>query len=126
MEEHEVYPAIGSEGFKRLIGAFYRRVPNDEVLGPMYASHDLEGAEQRLRGFLIFRFGGPADYIAQRGHPRLGMRHGRFHIGDQARRHWLKLMDEAFQDAQLPPDAEQVLRNFFENTAAFLRNRPGD
>jgi hemoglobin len=124
VEEHEVFEAIGTEGFQRLIAAFYRRVPSDEVLGPMYPANDLAGAEKRLRGFLIFRFGGPQDYIAERGHPRLGMRHGRFHIGEQARHHWLQLMDEAFGEAQLPADAEAVLRKFFENTAAFLRNAP--
>jgi hemoglobin len=124
VEEHEIYPAIGSEGFERLIAAFYRRVPGDEVLGPMYPANDLAGAEKRLRGFLIYRFGGPADYIAERGHPRLGMRHGRFQIGDKARQNWLRLMDQAFEEAQLPEDAETVLRNFFENTAAFLRNQP--
>jgi hypothetical protein len=32
-------------------------------------------------------------------------------------------MNEAFEEAQLPADAELVLRKFFENTAAFLRNR---
>ncbi len=125
MEEQEVYQAVGAEGFERLIGAFYRRVPGDPVLGPMYPAGDLAGAEKRLRGFLIYRFGGPEDYIAERGHPRLGMRHGRFPIDDQARRHWLQLMNEAFEEAQLPAEAELVLRQFFENTAAFLRNRPG-
>ncbi len=124
MEEHEVYQAIGSEGFERLIAAFYRRVPGDEVLGPMYPAGDLAGAEKRLRGFLIYRFGGPQDYIAERGHPRLGMRHGRFAIGDSARQHWLQLMNEAFAEVGLPAEAEVVLRKFFENTAAFLRNRP--
>ncbi len=123
VEEHEVYQTIGSEGFERLIAAFYRRVPADEVLGPMDPASDLAGAEKRLRGFLIYRFGGPDDYIAERGHPRLGMRHGRFPIDDRARRHWLHLMNEAFEEAQLPADAELVLRKFFENTAAFLRNR---
>jgi hemoglobin len=123
VEEHEVYQAIGSEGFERLIAAFYRRVPNDAVLGAMYPASDLAGAETRLRGFLIYRFGGPQDYIAERGHPRLGMRHGRFSIDDRARQHWLRLMNEAFEEARLPADAELVLRKFFENTAAFLRNR---
>ena len=30
----------------------------------------LAGAEQRLRDFLIYRFGGPQHYIEQRGHPQ--------------------------------------------------------
>ena len=33
MEDHEVYSAIGEDGFARLISGFYRRVPQDEILG---------------------------------------------------------------------------------------------
>ena len=49
MVEHEVYAAIGSEGFERLCAAFYRQVPEDDILGPMYPADDMLGAEQRLR-----------------------------------------------------------------------------
>src|SRR6185437_113508 len=75
VEEHEVYAAIGDEGFERLIAAFYKQIPQDDILGPMYRGRDLAGAEERLRGFLIYRFGGPQTYIEKRGHPRLRMRH---------------------------------------------------
>jgi len=59
MQELEVYSMIGSEGFKRLVAAFYRQIPQDKLLGPMYPAQDLSGAGQRLRDFLIGRFGGP-------------------------------------------------------------------
>ena len=49
MEELEVYSMIGAEGFTRLVAAFYRQVPQDDLLGPMYSATDLPGAEQRLR-----------------------------------------------------------------------------
>src|SRR4051812_24785010 len=60
--ETEVYGAIGEAGFTRLVGAFYAQVPGDDILGPMYAHGDLPGAEERLRDFLVFRFGGPTRY----------------------------------------------------------------
>jgi hemoglobin len=63
MQELEVYSMIGTEGFTRLVAAFYRQVPQDDLLGPMYPATDLPGAEQRLRDFLIGRFGGPQTYI---------------------------------------------------------------
>lgn len=56
--EPKVYEIIGEEGFERLIRAFYKQVPDDDILGPMYPADDLDGAEQRLRDFLIGRFGG--------------------------------------------------------------------
>jgi hemoglobin len=58
MPELEVYSMIGAEGFTRLVAAFYRQVPQDDLLGPVYPAQDLSGAEQRLRDFLIGRFGG--------------------------------------------------------------------
>jgi len=123
MEEYNVYSVIGEEGFERLIAAFYRQIPGDEVLGPMYAGRDLVAAEQRLRDFLVVRFGGPSRYLDQRGHPRLRMRHMPFTIDQKARDRWLSLMNAAFEEAKLPPDAEGVLRAFFDSTATFLINR---
>jgi hemoglobin len=122
MEDHEVYSAIGEDGFARLISGFYRRVPQDEILGPMYGDHDLEGAEERLREFLIFRFGGPTRYVENRGHPRLRMRHARFLIDQAARDRWLSLMSAALDEAMLPEEPKAVLRAFFDETATFLMN----
>jgi hemoglobin len=123
VEEIEIYSAIGEEGFARLTAAFYSSVPNDEILGPMYRDADLQDAEDRLRDFLIFRFGGPARYIETRGHPRLRMRHARFPIDQAARDRWLELMSRALDNAKLPPEAEAVLRSFFDATATFLVNQ---
>jgi hemoglobin len=123
MDEASVYSQIGEAGFARLVSAFYRQVPADDILGPMYPAHDLAGAEQRLRDFLIYRFGGPPRYIQQRGHPRLRMRHFRFPITQAARDRWVALMSRALEQAEIPAPAAEVLREFFDNTATFLQNR---
>ena len=125
MEDLEVYAAIGQEGFERLVDAFYRQIPEDDVLGPMYPAHDLAGARQRLRDFLIFRFGGPQTYIEQRGHPRLRIRHAPFAIGQTARDRWMQIMTRALEEAALPQEARQILETFFDSTTTFLKNRPG-
>jgi hemoglobin len=125
VQDQEVFSVIGQEGFERLAGAFYRQVPGDEILGPMYPREDLPGAQQRLRDFLIFRFGGPQNYLETRGHPRLRMRHAPFAIDQMARDRWLQLMMKALQEALLPEDAHQVLKTFFESTTTFLINRAG-
>jgi hemoglobin len=106
-----------------VVAAFYRRVPGDDVLGPMYPAEDLEGAEQRLRDFLIYRFGGPERYLEQRGHPRLRARHGRFAIDARARDRWMHLMTEALADAGLPADVEEIMRTFLDGIATFLINK---
>ena len=123
MNEEEIYARIGEEGFARLVRAFYSQVPNDDVLGAMYPKHDLAGAEERLRDFLIGRFGGPPRYAEQRGHPRLRMRHMPFAIDRTARDRWMVLMDRAITQAQLPSDVASLLREFFHGTTTFLMNR---
>ena len=123
MDEAAVYAAIGEDGFARLVRGFYRQVPDDPVLGPMYPGEDMAGAEQRLRDFLVGRFGGPPRYVEERGHPRLRMRHMPFVIDGAARNQWVTLMDRALDEAALPPEATTVLRAFFHSTATFLRNR---
>lgn len=120
----EVFNVVGESGFRRLVAAFYRSVPDDEILGPMYPPDDLAGAEERLRGFLIGRFGGPQTYVEQRGHPRLRMRHAPFPLTSQARNHWVALMDAAINEAEFPDEVTGILRPFFEQTATFLINRP--
>jgi hemoglobin len=123
LDDQDIFPLIGEDGFERLVAAFYRQVHADDVLGPMYPRHDLKGAEERLREFLIFRFGGPPRYIEQRGHPRLRMRHAPFPIAQAARDRWIELMNKALAEAALPQAAEDVLRKFFDEVATFMINR---
>jgi hemoglobin len=122
VDDGDVYAVIGEEGFQRLVGAFYAQVPGDDILGPMYPPDDLAGSEERLRLFLIGRFGGPATYMEKRGHPRLRMRHAPFRLDEAARNRWVQLMDRALDEAGLPAEAVQVLRPFFHEVATFLRN----
>jgi len=123
VDDQEIYAQIGEEGFERLVAAFYRQIPHDDLLGPMYPKDDLKAAEERLRDFLVVRFGGPQRYYEQRGHPRLRMRHAPFAIGQEARDRWLQLMERALNEASLPAESDAVLREFFASTATFLMNR---
>ena len=118
-----LYGLVGDAGFERLVAAFYRRVATDDVLGLMYPKHDLAGAEQRLRDFLVQRFGGADRYSQRRGHPRLRMRHAPFAIDQHARDRWISLMEEALVEARLPEEALAPLRRFFHDAATFMINR---
>ncbi len=122
MTEEDVFGMIGEEGFTKLVAAFYRQVPGDAILGPMYPADDLEGAEYRLRMFLIGRFGGPPTYIMERGHPRLRMRHIPFQIDQAARDRWMQLMSNALNETKLPAEADAILRHFFEGMSSFMMN----
>ena len=123
LDDEQIYATIGEAGFERLVGLFYRQVPTDDILGPMYPKHDLVAAEQRLRDFLVGRFGGPPRYIEQRGHPRLRMRHAPFPIDREARDRWMELMSHALDEAQLPADVTEYLREFLGQVATMMMNR---
>ena len=97
MLEEQVYDSIGEGGFYRLVAAFYRQVPDDSILGPMYPAADLPGAERR-------------------------MRHVPFRIDQAARDRWMQLMTTALDETQLPPEADAVLRHFFDGMSSFMMN----
>lgn len=123
LPEDQIFSTVGADGFAKIAAAFYAQIPSDPILGPMYPKHDLAGAEERLRDFLLFRFGGDARYLETRGHPRLRMRHAPFPVDQAARDRWVRLMDNALETAAVPEPARGALREFFGNTATFLQNR---
>ena len=123
MDEAEIWRLVGPEGFRTLVAAFYRRVRNDDLIGPLYPPEDLEGAERRLREFLCFRFGNEPAYLLERGHPRLRLRHLHFAIGPAERDRWLELMDESMVESELPRAARAPLQVFFTGVADFMRNQ---
>jgi hemoglobin len=120
--EGDICGLIGEDGFRRLVAAFYQRVPGDPVLGAMYPIDDLPAAQERLGAFLIQRFGGSDAYSQQRGHPRLRMRHAPFAIGVKARDHWLALMNAALDEMAFDPAVRKVLDAYFLSTANFMMN----
>ena len=125
-DELPVHQLIGSQGIAAVVAGFYRRVPGDPVLGPMYPGHELAAAEGRLRDFLIYRLGGPPKYIQERGHPRLRMRHAPFAVDQRARDRWMELMGQSLDEqvaAGMAPEVAAYLREFLAGIATFLINR---
>jgi hemoglobin len=118
------WEAVGGRAtFERLVRAFYDGVRTDEVLLPMYPEQpDLEGAIQRLTGFLEQYWGGPGTYSEQRGHPRLRMRHMPFAVTPDARDHWLRHMRAAVDTLDLSPLHESMLWEYLERAAHAMVN----
>ncbi len=120
----EIVPTLGEGPIRSLVSGFYRRVRQDNLIGPMYPAHDWEGAEKRLADFLVYRMGGPQTYIEQRGHPRLRARHFPFRIGTAERDRWLELMGQSLKEAALPERETSLMTQFFAQVADAMRNRP--
>jgi hemoglobin len=114
----------GRPTFERLVRRFYEGVRDDELLWPMYPEDDLEGAIQRLTGFLEQYWGGPTTYSQERGHPRLRMRHAPFTVTPQARDRWLLHMRAAVDELALSPLDDATLWAYLERAAHAMVNAP--
>jgi hemoglobin len=114
--------AGGEETFTRLVRRFYQEVAADPELRRVYPTADLGPAEEHLRLFLIQYWGGPATYNELRGHPRLRMRHVRFHIGETERDLWLKHMRTALDELSLPGALDAQLWDYLVMAAHSLVN----
>ena len=121
--EQRVAQDVGGDGLDAMVAGFYRRVREDDLIGPMYPDDDWEGSEERLRLFLRFRLLGEQEYTLRRGHPRLRGRHMPFAIGEAERDRWLVLMGQAMDEADIDGAAREGLDAFFAQVADFMRNR---
>jgi hemoglobin len=115
--------AGGTPFFDGLVDRFYAGVATDPLLRPIYPEADLAGARRRLRLFLIQYWGGPTTYDAERGHPRLRMRHVPFAIGHAERDRWLVHMRAAVAGMAPPDDVAAELERYFAMAAEAMRNR---
>ncbi|WDZ84883.1 globin [Micromonospora cathayae] len=117
------FEAVGGEPtFRRLVAEFYAGIAADPLLRPMYPEEDLGPATERMTLFLMQYWGGPNTYSAQRGHPRLRMRHAPFRIGPAERDAWLRNMRRAVDTLDLPPDLDTTLWDYLERAAYFMVN----
>src|SRR5450830_56285 len=108
-----------------LVDAFYAQMdqrPEAQVIRAMHPA-DLGPVKAVLVSYLCEWLGGPHDYSAQRGHPRLRMRHQPFAIGDAERDAWLNCMQAALLATEVPAGLRHALMQAFSKTADHLRNR---
>jgi hemoglobin len=122
--EESLYEQVGGEPFfEKLVDAFYDAVEIDEILRPMYPE-DLTDARRHMTLFLVQYWGGPGTYQAERGHPRLKMRHVPFRITKGARDAWLAAMGGAMTSVRdrLTDEKYEEMTAYFSQTANQLRN----
>jgi len=112
----------GRATFEKLVRGFYDGIKSDPVLLPMYPADDLEGAIQRLTGFLEQYWGGPGTYSEERGHPRLRMRHQPFKVNPDARDRWLLHMRAALDTLDLSPLHDATLWAYLDRAAQAMVN----
>jgi len=124
LDEQTLYDAAGGMPFfEALVGRFYDGVAREPILARLYPADDLEGARHRLTLFFAQYWGGPRTYDAERGHPRLRMRHMPFAIGPAERDAWLCLMRASIDASDAGPTVKSRLREYVDMAAEAMRNR---
>lgn len=125
-----VHERIGAEPIGRIAELLYARIGGDPSIRGMF-SVDLgpgSDAVRDMREFLVQFFGGPSDYSARKGHPRLRARHMAFPITPEARAAWLSHALAALEQAAEEHGVDRVtrteMREYFERASAFMINRP--
>ncbi len=122
-EQLSIYRQIGGDKtFRRLVDEFYARIEQDPILRPLFPE-DLEPGKEGQFLFLTQYFGGPSRYNAQRGHPRLRMRHFPFAIGQKERDAWVGHMFAAVDEVGIDEPARSTMREYFERSGTFMINQ---
>jgi hemoglobin len=126
MEEALIDRLGGEAGVRRLVDAFYDAMDTRPELSALRAMHppDLAHARDKLAWFLVGWTGGPPQYVARFGHPRLRARHLPFAIDSAARDAWLSAMRDALHATVAEPDLRALVYTHLERLADHLRNTP--
>jgi hemoglobin len=118
----------GTPGIARLVDEFYdlmERRPEFAALRALHAP-DLGATRDVLKLYLAEWTGGPADYSATKGHPRLRRRHMHIRIGAHERDDWMGCMSRALAATVADDTARATLTENFVKLADWMRNQPGN
>lgn len=119
------FESIGGEpAVTRIVDAFYQQMdtrPEARVIRAMHGP-DLAPVKAVLVRYLCEWLGGPCRYSAERGHPRLRMRHAAFPIGAAERDAWLDCMRAALDVTGTDPALRDLLMQAFFKIADWMRN----
>ena len=117
----------GADGVRALVEEFYDAMGlHEPVLTALHQCDETGNVTRVMRDrfalFLIGWLGGPDDYMAQHGHPRLRMRHAKTPVDEAMRDAWLRSMAKAMDARKVSGDLRSYLDARFAEVAELLRN----
>jgi len=117
----------GEPGVQALVDRFYDLMDLEPAYAGLRALHPatLEGSRDKLFWYLCGWLGGPNHYIERFGHPMLRARHLPYAIGNAERDQWMACMTQALREGGVEDTLAQGLRQAFQGTADWMRNRAG-
>ncbi len=96
----------GPEALMRLTTAFYRKVPVDPILAPVFSEMPAEHPKH-VAAFIGEVLGGPAAYTGLGGgHAKMIRQHMGRHLTEAQRQRWIALFLETADEVGLPDDPE--------------------
>ncbi|EGY02425.1 globin [Nitrospirillum viridazoti Y2] len=128
VSQRTIFEAIGGQAaVDRLVEAFYHQMDTLPEVRGLRAMHapDLTETKRVLKLYLAQWMGGPADYSAERGHPRLRARHLGFTVGVAERDAWLLCMSRALTATVPDADLRGAILQALTPLADWMRNQPG-
>jgi hemoglobin len=124
-----IYAQIGgSRAVDRLVDIFYDnmdRLPEARIIRDMHPEN-LTSSRATLKLYLAEWLGGPKEYSARKGHPRLRQRHIRFSIGPAERDAWLMCMNDALNATIADAALRERLSQNLAGLADWMRNDAGN
>ena len=113
----------------QLTTEFYRRVPLDPLLAPVFAGMNADHPGH-VAQFLAEVLGGPPLYSDQHGgHPEMVRHHLGRQLSEPMRRRWINLLLDTYTDLGLPADPEfaSALLAYLEwgSRLAVINSAPG-
>ncbi|WP_435283502.1 group II truncated hemoglobin [Streptomyces koelreuteriae] len=105
--------AGGSEALHRMTKTFLAKAQADPLLGEMFAGKD-DHAEH-IAGYFIMNFGGPDDYLRERGDLRFLLKqHVGLHITEAQRTRWIELMTQSARETDMPEAFINVFTQYLQ------------
>jgi len=123
------YDRLGGEAAVRaIVERFYDSMTELEPALARLHPCDDEGrvareSRERFALFFIGWLGGPQDYIARHGHPRLRMRHAAVPVDAPMVTAWMRCMTHALEASRVVGDVRSFLEARLGEVAAFMQNR---
>ena len=94
--------AGGHDRLLAMTETFYAKAVRDEVIGDMFSRAATDHA-RHLAGWLSASFGGPEDYLAERGDLRFVIwKHAGLRITEAERARWAELMMRSAEEVGMP------------------------
>jgi hemoglobin len=116
-----LYEELGAPTIQLLVARFYDEVFRSPVIQQLFQT-DKEEIQRKQMLFLTQFLGGPSNYSAEFGHPKMRMRHLPHKIDEVAKNEWLRCMKVAIDSLAISEDLKNRLFQVFPPVASHMVN----